>query len=578
MHDDQLNDAPESVRAPRRRRGVSALLWGCLAIFVILIVVTAVAIMFTVLNLGDGVEQGGLADDVATTTEDQITPESAERPTLETLAAATELEEPTVEASATQALDEPIEQSSPEHGESTVAPTATPTDQPTATPTSEPTDTPTVEFTSTPAAEDDGPVVVSSGRIAVIDGEARLWTVSADGSDRRLLSERGRFYQFPSWSPAGNDIAVIGNDANGGGVFVVTDEEDSAMRQLYSDPIMQPIYLYWSPQGENVSFIARDPDGLALHVAPRDGSAAPQLVTTSPSTFFWDWMPDGSQVLVHTGFTARDSDNSRLAFVPLDSASEPEEIIQQGYFQAPAVAADGRYFSFSDVGPAGNRWLSVHDIERDQQVELVFHRGVVAMGFSLTRPQLAYISPERQENSFYGPLRMIDLESGDTRQLVAERVLAFFWSPDGRSIAYLTLATLEKPFEFDDAPAARLPGGPLVDLMVHMPATPRPKALAKAQSQDDEEIRIGLGLSIVDVDSGETRLLTVFEPSAVFVNQFLPFFDQYGLSHRLWSPDSTALVLPMEDEEERNFIVVVPADGSEPVPIARGVAAFWSQH
>jgi len=102
------------------------------------------------------------------------------------------------------------------------------------------------------------------------------------------------------------------------------------------------------------------------------------------------------------------------------------------------------------------------------------------------------------------------------------------------------------------------------------------RPFSKVQRPAQRESRIGLGLSVVDVDSGESRLLTVFEPTNLFVNQFLPFFDQYALSHRVWSPDSQALVLPMKHEGD-NFILVVPADGGEPAVIAHGVAAFWSQ-
>jgi TolB protein len=288
-------------------------------------------------------------------------------------------------------------------------------------------------------------------------------------------------------------------------------------------------------------------------------------------------MPDSSQVLVHTGFTASDSDNSRLAFVPLDGISEPAEIIENGFFQAPAVAANGRFFSYSDRDPIGNHWLSVRDIDRDQQVELIHHLGVVAMGFSPTSPRLAYTSPDFPELSFYGPLRLIDLDSGDSRILIPEEVMAFFWSPDGRSIAYFTLATVDDPFRFEDGPVAGLIDQELSVSITSTPDAANKRVLARMQLPPDQETRIGLSLSIVDVDSGDTRLLTTFEPSNVFFNQFLPFFDQYALSHRLWSPDSQALVLPMEDEQDRNFIVVVPVDGSEPLPIARGVAAFWSR-
>jgi TolB protein len=338
------------------------------------------------------------------------------------------------------------------------------------------------------------------------------------------------------------------------------------MRQLYADNVEQPIYLYWSPEGDSVSFIAsQEQGGLGLHLAPKDGLSPAELVATSPSTFFWDWMPDGSQVLIHTGFTALDIDESRLAFIQIGDALDPAEIVQHGYFQAPAVASDGRFYSYSDEDPAGRRWLIVWDIENEQQVELIFHQGVVAMGFSPTRAQLAYISPERDARSFYGPLRLLDLESGEAQMLVPQVVLAYFWSPDGQSIAYLTLEELDDPLDFDDAPVAM------------QSALSRSRGLSKIQPPPDEESNIGLGLSVIDVDSGEVRRLAVFEPSDTFVSQFLPFFDQYALSHRLWSPDSQALVLPMKDSNNRDFIVVVPADGSEPVTVARGVVAFWSR-
>jgi TolB protein len=61
----------------------------------------------------------------------------------------------------------------------------------------------------------------------------------------------------------------------------------------------------------------------------------------------------------------------------------------------------------------------------------------------------------------------------------------------------------------------------------------------------------------------------------LFVSQFLPFFDQYALSHRLWSPDSSALVLPAR-VEGASQIMLFPADGGEPRPVAPGSMAFWS--
>lgn len=565
MNDQQPYSPPEppAESSNSGRRRAFGRTFGCLVLIVV--VIAAYALILTLARR----DADGRAITQQIVAPGKTTPAAVEQPTTESAefeSAVTSGEPVQEEPPSSPSSDAPEQEASGTAEASAMEPPTAATAEPTAAATNEP---PTVEAGPTDPplaepAETDDAQRLGDGRIAVVDTLSRLWTVKADGSDRRLLSETGRFYQFPSWSPAGNDIAVIGSDFDGSGVYVVTDGEGAELRQLYADNAERPIYLYWAPGGESVSFIASHPDGLALHLARKDGSFAPDLLATSPSTFFWDWLPDGSQVLIHTGFTARNSDNSRLAFVPLDSALQATEIVQRGFFQAPAVAFDGRFYSYSDEDPAGRRWLSIQDIDSGQQVELVFHRGVVAMGFSPTRAQLAYTSPQRPALSFYGPLRLLDLDSGQARMLVPETVLAYFWSPDGRSIAYLTLTEIDDPLDFDNAPVAARPG------------LAKARTLSKAQPPPDSESKIGLALWVIDVDSGASRRLAVFEPSDIFLDQFLPFFDQYALSHRLWSPDSKALVMPMKDESGRDFIVVVPADGSAPLTIAHGVVAFWS--
>jgi TolB protein len=78
------------------------------------------------------------------------------------------------------------------------------------------------------------------------------------------------------------------------------------------------------------------------------------------------------------------------------------------------------------------------------------------------------------------------------------------------------------------------------------------------------------------VAAGTGRHLAAFTPTVLFLVQFLPYFDQYALSHRLWSPDSEALVLPMQDSGT-NRVFVVPASGGRARALAEGSIAFWSQ-
>jgi TolB protein len=87
------------------------------------------------------------------------------------------------------------------------------------------------------------------------------------------------------------------------------------------------------------------------------------------------------------------------------------------------------------------------------------------------------------------------------------------------------------------------------------------------------EIRIDLW--VVDVTSGYQRRLAQFAPTSLFLHQFLPFADQYALSHRIWSPGGDAIVIPVL-EDDRPQIAVVPLGRGSVQLIAEGQMAFWS--
>ena len=179
----------------------------------------------------------------------------------------------------------------------------------------------------------------------------------------------------------------------------------------------------------------------------------------------------------------------------------------------------------------------------------------MALSWNPTGDQLAFTNGSADTHPFWGPLRVLDVAAGQTRLLARQTVLAFFWSPDGRSIAYITL------------------NGTIEDEGIN--ALAKTRHLAK-WARPTQQTQGFLTLSVVDVASGQGLRLLNFEPTIVFLTQFLPFFDQYALSHSLWSPDSSALVLPVR-EEDSNVILVVPTAGGQPFHLAEGDGAFWSR-
>ncbi len=87
---------------------------------------------------------------------------------------------------------------------------------------------------------------------------------------------------------------------------------------------------------------------------------------------------------------------------------------------------------------------------------------------------------------------------------------------------------------------------------------------------------LAIRLVFVSVDSGTIRSQRPVAISDTFAQQVVPFFDQYALSHRLWSADGRSVVIPIVADDGTDRLEVVCADGTDARAVAGGVAAFWA--
>lgn len=393
--------------------------------------------------------------------------------------------------------------------------------------------------------DDDLPV----NRIAYITRDHQLATISPDGSDGRQLTDQNRRFDFPAWAPDGSQLAVTSGDS----LYVLPDEErgeNSLPSPIYRNREQPPFYLFWSPDSNQVSFLTNHPEGLALYLANANESGQSARLLEIGSPFYWDWMPSSDQILIHTGFTG---DQARLALIDpaVDGASE--ELAEPGFFQAPGISSSGRYRAFAERNDDNRSELVIQDEQGTTQVTEP-HIGQVALTWSPVDELLAYSSPTFDSIHSYGPLRLVDPNTGETKTLTQAIVLAFFWSPDGQKIAYLTL-----PQQPDRSIQA-------------VSFSPREQA-EDVRVVQREELRFELWL--VDVQTAEKSRLATFLPSAIFLSQFLPFFDQYALSHRLWSPRGDAIVFPMV-QDGISHLSIVQVESGEIDILTDGEIGFWS--
>jgi TolB protein len=89
---------------------------------------------------------------------------------------------------------------------------------------------------------------------------------------------------------------------------------------------------------------------------------------------------------------------------------------------------------------------------------------------------------------------------------------------------------------------------------------------------------------VVNTSSGKTYEVADFAPSRPLIQVF-QYFDQYALSHRLWSPNSQHFVFtgsagqdadPATALRNPNVYVVQATAQATPKALADGHIAFWS--
>jgi len=353
-------------------------------------------------------------------------------------------------------------------------------------------------------------------------------------------------YQLPTWSLDGKQLAFMGmsgtTDDSTGTIYVANIEADTT-QEIFSSQTEYPFYMSWSPDDSNVSFLSTSASGqaLILQSAPAaDGGESTIIDTGSP--YYWSWAPNGRILITHSGGAENSTSPEHLAFIRFQDA----DIIETGLdlipapFQAPAWSPDGSRIVLTRSEDGKNE-IILTDGTGEYLKTLGSFTLNTGFAWSSDSKKVAFVNGTQTMNAgVIGELNVVDTET-DEKVSAGENVVAFFWSPDGKRIAYFV-------------PFLNTPEG----------------------SSDQSNRQLFLQLNMLDVETGESKELFSYRPTEQF-SSILPYFDQYHQSNTIWSPDNNNLVLSFLDTEGNPGIAVVAASGQlEPRLLAEGYLAFWS--
>ncbi|MBK8050108.1 MAG: PD40 domain-containing protein [Anaerolineales bacterium] len=364
-------------------------------------------------------------------------------------------------------------------------------------------------------------------RLLVQGVDGNLYLASPDGTERFALTQDAspsRLYTQPTWSPDGMLVAF--SRITNKGSALVTSRFDGSNRSEVAVPFA-PFYINWSPTGDKLAYLSNwqvvDEPSIALRLVDLSAQKNEARTLAAGQPFYFSWAPDGEQLITHIG-------NERVE-IQQTSGKSNSLAFATGSFPAPQWTDDGNQLLYATAGDDGQA-LVVSELDGTQRAEITNYDGRITFLQNTSNSRVAYVLTDAdRQASTYGPLLVTDLPSMRTRELAEGPVVAFFWSPDGEKLAYLTFEAMRG--------------------------------------------RIGMRWNVWD---GEERTpYALFFPTQTFFQNYLPFFDQYAQSHNLWAPDSQSFVFAGTLPGAERGVWVQPVDeGSKPVYAGPGVFASWS--
>lgn len=326
-----------------------------------------------------------------------------------------------------------------------------------------------------------------------------------DLSPLRLVQETrprspAMHYGWPTFSPDGSKLAFAwaGRRADGNRFGVsVYDFNTGQTLDIFSSPMERVVYIFWTPPGKTLSFLLEEPRGLDLALAGLKEHAPVRVMATGEPLFF-DWSRDGKRLVVHAGQRDAPPSGAEVKLIRVTAVDHSvEKVLAKGsiVFRTPAWSPDGRHLAYV-ANHDSEIYLTVAGPDASNPRPLAaLPVGMDSFVWSPDSRHIAFSTGVIGEQGLFHGIKLLDVQGGQVKQLTDDNLFAYFFSPNGRYLAYVAVPAHRTYYVW----------------------------------------------KLIDLKTGKTKALENFIPTheELFA---LHYFDQIALSHTIWSPDSKAFI------------------------------------